>query len=192
MSVVIKEDSYESTKKAAFNKFMEEVKCAEEKHALLFEKPEFKKAMKEAKECAEKLAKLIIERLANASMFYKTCLNAYNCTPVNIKNPCTYYFILTIEKCEETISLFDRIHHCNSIHNINTNTIGMEDSAYWWLQHDFGLQVSFSPKSPIKLSKDNAPEYSDFLVSGYYTFDENEKREWRIKHPESILKQREK
>ena len=174
MSVVVKTDSYENVKKEAFNKFMEEVKCAEEKHALLFEKPEFKKAMKEAKECAEKLAKLIIERLPKANIFNKTGL-------------CTYYFSLIIEKSEETVSLFERIHHCNNVY-----TIGMEDSAFWWLKHDFGLQVSFSPKSPIKLSKDNAPEYGDFLVSGYYTFDEDEKREWRIKHPESILKQREK
>lgn len=190
MSVVIKEDSYESTKKAAFNKFMEEVKCAEEKHALLFEKPEFKKAMKEAKYCAEKLAKLIIERLPNASPFFKSTLNAYNCTPVNIQNPCTYYFSLTIEKCEETISLFEHIHHCSNVYG---NSNGMDEgSAYWWLQHDFGLQVAFSPKAPIKLSKDNAPEYGDFIVSGYYTFDEIEKRDWRIKHPESILKQREK
>ena len=180
MSVVIKEDDYESTKKVAFNKFMEEVKCAEEKHALLFEKPEFKKAMQEAKDCAEKLAKFIIERLPNAVLFNKS-INLFN-TP-NIKNPCTYYFQLTIEKCEEIISLFERIQH--------TSLSQIEDSAFWWLQHDFGLQVSLAPKSPIKLSKDNAPKYSDFLVSGYYTFDEDEKREWRIKHPESILKQRE-
>ncbi len=187
MAIVVKTEDYEDTKKEAFNKFMEEVKCAEEKHSLLFEKPEFKKAMEEAKECAEKLAKLIIERLPNAYVFNKTYLNAYNCVPPNIKNPCSYYFGLTIEKCEETISLFERINHCN-----NTGMSGMmEDSTYWWLQHDFGLQVVFSPKSPIKLSKDNAPEYSDFSVNGYYTFDEDEKREWRIKHPESILKQRE-
>mgnify|MGYP004599275783 CR=1 FL=1 len=184
MPVVVKTEEYENTKKEAFNKFMEEVKCAEEKHALLFEKPEFKKAMDEAKACAEKLAKLIIARLPNAYVFSKNVSNVYNYTPpLNIKNPCSYYFSLTIEKCEETISLFERIHHCNSS--------GIEGSAYWWLQHDFGLQVVFSPKSPIKLSKENAPEYSDFSVSGYYTFDEDEKREWRIKHPESILKYRE-
>ena len=182
MSVVVKTDSYENVKKEAFNKFMEEVKCAEEKHALLFEKSEFKKAMKEAKECAEKLAKLIIERLPNADVFNKS-FNVFNASP-NIKNPCTYYFQLTIEKCEEVISLFERIQH--------TKLSGIEDSAYWWLQHDFGLNVSLAPKSPIKLSKDNAPEYSDFSVVGYYIFDEIEKRDWRIKHPESILKQREK
>lgn len=190
MSVVVKTDSYENVKKEAFNKFMEEVKCAEEKHALLFEKPEFKKAMKEAKECAEKLAKLIIERLPNADVFRKT-INVFNTLP-NVKNPCTYYFQLTIEKSEEVILLFERIHHCSSIYTIRHDTVGMEDSAYWWLQHDFGLNVTLAPKSPIKLSKDNAPEYSDFSVVGYYIFDEIEKREWRIKHPESILKQREK
>lgn len=173
MAIVVKTEGYENTKKEAFNKFMEEVKCAEEKHALLFEKPEFKKAMEEAKDCAEKLAKLIIERLPNATVFNKVSLSSY-------------YLSLTIEKCEETISLFERIHHCNP-NAMN----GMEDSAYWWLKQDFGLQITFSPKAPIKLSKDNAPEYSDFLVSGYYTFDDDEKREWRIKHPESILKQRE-
>ena len=52
MSVVIKEDGYSKTKKEVFNKFMEEIKYTEEKRALLFEKPEFKKSMQEAKEDA--------------------------------------------------------------------------------------------------------------------------------------------
>lgn len=185
MAIVVKTEGYENVKKEAFNKFMEEVKCAEEKRALLFEKPEFKKAMEEAKDCAEKLAKFIIERLPNANVFNKSQLMFNVPVPSNIKNPCTYYLQLTIEKCEEIISLFERIKP--------TQLLGTaEESAYWWLQHDFGLNVSLAPKDPIKLSKNNAPEYSDFLVVGYYTFDEDEKREWRIKHPESILKQREK
>ncbi len=174
-------EGYENIKKEAFNKFMEEVKCAEEKHALLFEKPEFKKAMQEAKEDAEKLVKLIIDRLPKADMFVKTNNNIL--IPADASSTCAYYFSVTIKKCDEIVAIWEHFHK-----NVHAET---EETIFYWLQKDYGISANLVPKSPIKLSKDNAPEYSDFSVNGYYTFDEDEKREWRIKHPESILKQRE-
>jgi len=181
MSVVIKEDDYSKTKKEVFNKFMEEIKYTEEKRALLFEKPEFKKAMQEAKEDAEKLAKLIVDHLPKANMFVKT--NNSTLIPADVSNTYAYCFSVTIKKCDEIVAIWEHIHK-----KVHAET---EETIFYWLQKDFGIGANLIPKSPVKLSKDNDPEYGDFAVTGSYACNFEDQKDWRIKHPESILKQRE-
>ena len=183
MSVVIKEDGYSKTKKEVFNKFMEEIKYTEEKRALLFEKPEFKKSMQEAKEDAEKLAKLIVDCLPKANMFVKT--NNTTLIPSDVSNTYAYCFSVTIKKCDEIISIWEHIHK-------KVNTEATEETIFYWLQKDFGISANVIPTTPVKLSKDNDPEYGDFTVTGSYACNFEDQKEWRIKHPESILKRREK
>ena len=183
MSVVIKEDGYSKTKKEVFNKFMEEIKYTEEKHALLFEKPEFKKSMKEAKEDAEKLAKLIVDCLPKANAFVKTINDIL--ISENVSNTRAYCFSVTIKKCDEIISIWEHIHK-------KVNVESTEETIFYWLKKDFGISANVIPTSPVKLSKDNYPEYGDFTVTGSYAFNFEDQKDWRIKHPESILKQREK